>query len=91
MDYAPFTLNITSNCARCGDAILSIDEQCDNFNQIGCSQNCKVDTGYTCRNTSPSVCSQNNPVCGNGIIEVAEGCDDRNLINGDGCNTFCNI
>ena len=62
-----------------------------NFNQIGCSQNCKVDTGYTCRNTSPSVCSQNNPVCGNGIIEVAEGCDDRNLINGDGCNTFCNI
>jgi cysteine-rich repeat protein len=29
------------------------------------------------------------PVCGNGIIEVNEECDDGNLAAGDGCNGAC--
>ena len=33
----------------------------------------------------------NNAVCGNGIIEQDELCDDGNLINGDGCDSICNI
>lgn len=28
-------------------------------------------------------------LCGNGVIEKSEECDDGNLINGDGCNHFC--
>ena len=28
-------------------------------------------------------------VCGNGVIEVAEHCDDGNTISGDGCNSSC--
>lgn len=28
-------------------------------------------------------------VCGNGTLEVGEGCDDGNLIPGDGCNEIC--
>lgn len=31
------------------------------------------------------------PVCGNGIIEASESCDDGNLINGDGCSSTCQI
>ncbi len=31
------------------------------------------------------------PVCGNGIIEIGEGCDDGNLLNGDGCSSLCQI
>ena len=27
--------------------------------------------------------------CGNGIIEITEGCDDGNNINGDGCSSAC--
>ena len=31
------------------------------------------------------------PVCGNGILEGTEQCDDGNLINGDGCSSKCMI
>lgn len=30
-------------------------------------------------------------VCGNGIREAGEGCDDGNRVNGDGCNQFCEV
>ena len=29
------------------------------------------------------------PVCGNGIMETGEACDDGNTINGDGCSSTC--
>jgi len=28
-------------------------------------------------------------VCGNGIIDVGETCDDGNTIDGDGCSSTC--
>ena len=31
------------------------------------------------------------PICGNGIIEQPETCDDANLRNDDGCSTICQI
>ncbi|MDQ3030812.1 MAG: hypothetical protein M3Y87_00180 [Myxococcota bacterium] len=30
-------------------------------------------------------------VCGNGVRELGEGCDDGGLTNGDGCNQFCEV
>ena len=27
--------------------------------------------------------------CGNGILETTEGCDDGNIIDGDGCSALC--
>jgi len=32
-----------------------------------------------------------NPVCGDGIVEATEQCDDGNLIDGDGCSSACQI
>jgi len=29
--------------------------------------------------------------CGNGIIDIAETCDDGNTITGDGCSAFCQL
>lgn len=31
------------------------------------------------------------PVCGNGIVESGEQCDDGNLVSGDGCSSTCDI
>ena len=31
------------------------------------------------------------PLCGNGLIEGSEACDDRNTNNGDGCSSSCQI
>ncbi|MDR4505557.1 MAG: FecR domain-containing protein [Candidatus Scalindua sp.] len=33
--------------------------------------------------------SYGGPVCGNGIVETGEECDDGNLTNGDGCSSSC--
>ena len=32
-----------------------------------------------------------NAICGNGIIEAGEACDDGNLVNGDGCENNCTL
>ena len=31
------------------------------------------------------------PVCGDGVIDAGEACDDGNLVNGDGCDATCEI
>jgi cysteine-rich repeat protein len=31
------------------------------------------------------------PICGNGVIEAGEACDDGNTNNGDGCSNTCQI
>src|SRR5262245_12716011 len=31
------------------------------------------------------------PVCGNGVPEVPELCDDGNLVDGDGCDSNCTL
>ncbi|MBU0458666.1 hypothetical protein KKF03_04420, partial [Patescibacteria group bacterium] len=36
----------------------------------------------------PEVCNA-DPVCGNGVQEPGEECDDSNLIDGDGCSATC--
>jgi cysteine-rich repeat protein len=30
-------------------------------------------------------------LCGNGVLDPGEQCDDGNRVNGDGCNAFCQI
>jgi len=46
--------------------------------------------GVSCTNITNEVQAAPS-VCGNGILEVGEGCDDRNRIPGDGCSHTCLI
>ena len=61
-------------------------EECDNGNQVGCSFDCRVDTGFKCTSVSgfPSVCG----FCGNSIVEKGEECDNS---NGFGCSKDCEV
>ncbi len=40
---------------------------------------------------SPCNTSANPVVCGNGVKEVGEGCDDGNIVAGDGCSATCQV
>ena len=34
---------------------------------------------------------EDEPVCGNGVLDPGEECDDRNRVNGDGCDWLCRL
>ncbi|MBN2725261.1 MAG: DUF4215 domain-containing protein, partial [Deltaproteobacteria bacterium] len=82
----------------CGDGILDINygEECDTGvlgTVDGCSDNCEVESGWTCDpDTDPSFCQEG---CGDGLIrgiEALEGhCDDGNELSSDGCSATCII
>ena len=52
----------------------------------GCSSKCKLETGYSCPNVG-TPCIQN--VCGNGLKESSEACDDGSKNDGKGCTSDC--
>jgi len=81
-----------------------LHEQCDDGNLVsgdGCASNCQVeitpgDPLYTQLvqdiTTNPTDMVQlvaSAPLCGNGVLEAPEECDDSNKRDGDGCNSSC--
>jgi cysteine-rich repeat protein len=84
--------------AICGNAIVEVGEQCDDGGT--CSDNlsvsCNKDTdckapSAQCRPRSDDSCSSvcKKEVCGDGIKNNGDLCDDGNTITGDGCSSIC--
>ncbi|HCI44808.1 MAG TPA: hypothetical protein DE315_04680, partial [Candidatus Omnitrophica bacterium] len=72
-----------SACATtesCGDGTKNGTEVCDEGANNGTPNHCNAQ----CAGTTATV-------CGNGIREDGEGCDDGNKISGDGCSSSCVI
>ena len=44
-----------------------------------------------CENTISLQYKSEYPLCGNGVLDPDELCDDGNTENGDGCNSMCNV
>lgn len=84
----------TCRVESCGDGIVQASEACDMFQLTGthpgCLADCTVGSGYSCANEPglPSVCRE---VCGDGVPTPREGCDDGNLVDGDGCSSNCSV
>lgn len=72
----------------CGDNIVQATrgEECDPPSPgNGCSATCQEESGWICVGLGPSTCVQ--PVCGNGVVDPGEQCDDGNNTNpADGCH-----
>ena len=93
----------SSEISICGNGLVELGETCDDNcdqgtpnecenpidNGDGCSSTCQIEPGWECSG-EPSVCSEEQ-VCGNGIIETPEACDDDNTDSGDGCSGTCSI
>lgn len=85
-------------CERsCGNGKLDSGETCDDSNFYsgdGCSSACLVEENYLC-STVGQTCTFSPPpppaLCGNGVIETGEICDDGNAHGGDGCSGLCAV
>lgn len=85
----------TSGCTNCGNGAIEGVEQCDG-SELGtatCASagdftsgtlRCAADCTY---DTSSCVAG----ACGNGTLESGEACDDDNVIDGDGCDSDCDV
>ncbi len=82
----------------CGNGGIDTGEACDDKNQNGgdgCSADClHVEADYECTVPGqPCTYTGSHPevrrVCGDGIIQPGEACDDHNQISRDGCSADC--
>jgi uncharacterized repeat protein (TIGR01451 family)/MYXO-CTERM domain-containing protein len=85
----------------CGNGVHEAGEICDDSNTIGgdgCEATCKLSDGEDC--DAPSECDSNlciadvcvpDNVCGNGVLETGEVCDDGNATPSDGCEATCKL
>ena len=87
----------------CGNGVLEAGEACDDGNNVngdGCTAACQIEDGNPCTanaECSSDVCDMTEApplcepagFCGNGVLDVPEGCDDGNTTAGDGCSDVC--
>lgn len=72
-----------SNGVYCGSNYQCVDPFTDGNNCGSCEVVCTVSqecAGGICRN-----------LCGNGVLNAGEQCDDGNAISGDGCSASCTL
>ena len=87
----------------CQNGKVDTNEGCDDGNAIngdGCTDTCLIEDGEACTASNQcqsglcdttagsSLCEAVNR-CGNGLMELGEGCDDGNILDGDGCAFDC--
>ncbi|MEJ8568062.1 SGNH/GDSL hydrolase family protein [Elongatibacter sediminis] len=93
----------STDCGVCPPVACNNDGICNEGEDCNGCSDCPGRTSGNPRNRfccgldtcSTSQCGANAcdpvPVCGNGVLEYSEECDDGNLDPGDGCDGFCVI
>jgi cysteine-rich repeat protein len=97
---------VCEGALKCGNGKVEAGESCDDGNVTvgdGCDAACKVELGGACTANescqsgacnltggNPGVCVAAG-VCGNGVREAGEACDDGNTKAADGCNATCKV
>ncbi|MBI2636017.1 hypothetical protein HYW84_01700 [Candidatus Peregrinibacteria bacterium] len=81
----------TRNCLRSADAECARNRDCQTglCRDVGGSKVCdECSGGDQCYNglCVSGVCAD---LCGNGVVDPGEQCDDGNRVTGDGCSRFC--
>src|SRR4029453_14598640 len=86
-----------SNCTFCGDGRVDPGEACDDGAAPGgCLPNCSLPTptatATATQATAPATATPTAPpLCGDGMLQPPEQCDDGNQVDGDGCDSNCTL
>ncbi|MDX2052781.1 MAG: DUF4215 domain-containing protein [Polyangiaceae bacterium] len=82
----------------CGNGTLEGSEGCDDgqsppMSGDGCANSCQVEFGFACGTPGQPCVAVDTAVCGDGLINIGETCDDAQNppVNGDGCSSTCTI
>jgi len=84
----------TSRCTACGDGSIQTPEQCEPGNLGGSTCESLGFAGGTLL-CNPDLCRFDTSrctrvgVCGNGLLEAGEACDDQNSLDTDNCRNDC--
>ena len=54
-----------------------------------CANDAECPTGSVCNVGTGTCTGGEGAICGNGVVEAPEACDDGNTADGDGCNATC--
>ena len=80
----------------CGNTVREWEkgEQCDDGNLAngdGCSVTCVIEPFHSCINFTygSDECCALPSLCGNGVVNACEECDDGNTDDNDGCSATC--
>ncbi|MBQ9394419.1 MAG: DUF4215 domain-containing protein [Proteobacteria bacterium] len=95
--YACKTAGGDCIATECGDGTIAVldgytgYEQCDlgknaNGSGSGCSNKCRIFDGWHCDKDGKN-CTEG--ICGDGVLDVGEECDDGNHKAADGCSPSC--
>ena len=77
--------NTTNACGGCNALSNTVGAICTTFSCFG-------GTGrWTCSGTNSLACDCNSQICGNGVLESDEQCDDGNRIDADTCANTCEL
>lgn len=83
----------------CESGVCLFDTTVDPWDSIctaPCSETAPCPSGFICLKADlafdtpeGSYCARYRPICGNKLLEAGEGCDDGNVVGGDGCARDC--
>lgn len=104
LDYLNLKVHV-QGLSVCGDGNKEMDEQCDDGSHCSDGTDCTASGAVACAligdtlcqprdligNDCSATCLNENAVCGNGLREVGEQCDDNDLDDGDGCSATCTL
>jgi cysteine-rich repeat protein len=71
----------------CGDGIIQYPEECDEppGRETYCSPTCRRRSDAAAGGTG----GESGGICGDGVLDRGENCDDGNRVDGDGCSSNC--
>lgn len=96
---------VNQNSEQCDDGNQGNDDRCTTSCRVRCLQNEECPNGLVCLGEQCAECTNSLqcengfcvdgrcrpalPLCGNGVVESGEACDDANSDDADGCTLRC--